>query len=336
VTKLNPKNILHRLWGRVNIFIISVILTALITIIYQIVIYIANVDLRHQHQREIEFTTNIKWGILENIINNSIEQASENINNIIIPNIVEDINEIYGSDQNKLQSDLEKLNDWEYDNPIVKIMADNIRGKYFNNITTDSNDMFVLMKQVGIISDLSISQSSKSKRTIDFEISQHYNKELAREAYDAIISQNYQKKYIFWQWYEPEYPELAEIKEMKLSEIEKIFRQSGGDIQSLKTIEFLVPEYIFVDKDILGNLLVNDRGNRQDIYQFIVIQGFNVSEIIDYDETLKGIFESMKTDNLTKRYQTISFIYQLMIFVGTLSLIYIALNVIRTKNKYNI
>ena len=333
---MKTKTMISNLWGRTNRFVLSVVIASLVIVTYQIVVYLANVDLKQQHERELNLRTDIQWNIIESIINNSIDKAQYNINNEIIPSIVNDINNKYQSNTSKLESDLEKLPDIEYENPIVKIIADNIRGKYFNDIKTDSNDMFVLMRDIGVISDLSIAPSATVNRTIDFEISQHYNKELAQEAYDAILGQNYQKKIIFWQWFEPERSDTKQITEMKIDNLKELFKETGGDIESLKTFEFLVPSYIFMDRDILGNLLVDDRGHRQNIYQFIVVQGFNITEIIQSDETLNNIFDEMKMENVVKKYHTISTVYQIMICIGLIFLLYIAMSTIRTKHKYDI
>lgn len=333
---MSPRAIIGDLWSKVNRFVISVVIASLAIVTYQIVIYIANVELKQQQQRELDFRTDVQWSIIENIINTSISKSQSNINDVVIPSIVNDINKEYGSNKDRLESDLDKLSDLTYENPVVKIMANNIRGKYFNNIKTDSNDMFVLMKNIGVISDLSISPSATVERTIDFEISQHFNRHLAQEAYNVIINQNYQKKYIFWQWFEPESSKVKQITEMKLETLKEVFKESGGDIESLKSFEFLVPEYIFVDRDVLGNPLVNDRGLRQNIFQFVVVQGFNVTEIIQSDKTLSAIFDNMKMEKFSKRYQTISMIYQIMIFIGLICLIYIAISTLKIKEKYNI
>jgi hypothetical protein len=215
-------------------------------------------------------------------------------------------------------------------------MANNIRGKYFNNIKTDSNDMFVLMKDIGVISDLSITSSATKPRTIDFEISQHYNKELARQAYDVMIQQNYQKQYIFWQWFEPEDSAVGKPTAMKLDELKKIFKDSNGDINSLQSFEFLVPEYIFVDKDILGNPLVDDRGQRQNIYQFIVVQGFNITEIVKNNSFIYNIFDNTAAKQKAQEFETISMVYQFMIFLGLGMLMYVGISTIRIREKYDI
>lgn len=315
---------------------ISVLISASLILCYQIVVYLANIDLKHQNQKEIEFRTDITWKIIENIINESIRTSKDNLNNHIIPGIINDINKEYSSDKSRLETDLQKLMDLSYKNPIGTIMANNIRGKYFNNIKTDSNDMFVLMREVGVVSDLSISASSEKSRTIDFEISQHYNKELAKEAYDMMIQQNYQKQYIFWQWFEPDSSDVSKISSMKMDELKRLFKESNGDINSLKSFEFLVPEYIFVDKDILGNPLVNDRGQRQKIYQFIVVQGFNITEIVKNNTFIYNIFDNVRMKESVRQFESISMVYQFMIFLGMMMLIYVAISTIRIREKYDI
>lgn len=332
---LKVKSAIKNVWSRTNRFVISVMIASLVILTYQIMIYIANVDLKERHRKEVNFITDIRWNIIENIINNSIEDARHDIYSNIIPAIVDNINTEYGSDIVRLESDLGKLSDFSYENPVAKIIADNIRGKYFKDIISDSNDIFVLMDNVGIISDLSISTSSDVDRTVSYEISQHYNKHLAEEAYNVILKQNQQKKYIFWQRYEPD-SEIEMITEMKLSNLKELFKISGGNIDSLKTFEFLVPAYIFMDRDILGNYLVRDRGQRQEIYQFVVVQGFNVTELIQADKNLSNIFDNMKMEDINKKYKTMSAIYQIMVLIGLISLVYIALSAIRIKRKYNL
>jgi len=327
---------LKKIGSKFNRFVISVVVSGALILSYQIVVYLANVDLKQQQQKEIDFRTDITWKIVENIVNESIRTSKQNLNENIIPNILNDINKEYSSDNTRLELDLKKLSDLTYNDPITKIMADNIRGKYFNNIKTDSNDMFVLMKDIGVISDLSISPSANKPRTIGFEISQHYNKDLAKEAYDIMIQQNYQKQYIFWQWFEPESSSIGKVSSMKLEELKRIFKESNGDINSLQSFEFLVPEYIFVDKDILGNPLVNDRGQRQNIYQFIVVQGFNITEIVKNNSFIYNIFDNVQLKESAKQFAAISRVYQFMIFMGLIMLIYVMISTIRLKEKYDI
>jgi hypothetical protein len=294
------------------------------------------VDLKQQEKKETEIRLDITWKIVENLINESILTSEDKLKNDTIPDILADFNKEYSSDNVRLESDLKKMSDLTYENPVAKIMANNIRDKYFNGIKTDSNDMFVLMKDIGVVSDLSISASADKPRTIEYEISRHYNKDLAQQAYNVMIQQNYQKQYIFWQWFEPESTSIKKISSMKLEELKQVFKDSNGDINSLQSFEFLVPEYIFVDKDILGNPLVNDRGQRQNIYQFIVVQGFNITEIVKHNAFIYNIFDNTMVKASAQQFETIRMVYQFMIFLGLIMLIYVAITTVRLREKYDI
>jgi hypothetical protein len=321
--------------GRLLIFISSVIVSVLLLGIYQITIYSVNVEVKQNEATRMQHNIDISWKIVESVINDSIIKSQQTLKEQISVSIVNDINKTYGNDKTKLQKDFENLSNLTYDSPVIHILANNIRGKYFDNIHTDGNDMFILMKKFGIISDLSISTSSGVPRTIENEISRHYNKELATQAFDTLTQQDYQQRYIFWQWYKPDIKyDTKKITSMDITELERIFKDSKGDTESLKTYEFLVPEYIFMDKDILGNPLVNDRGIRQSIYQFIVVQRFNVYEVIQNDTFKKYMFEIMADNNQSKKIVLLSFIQQILSVITLIFILFVLISATKIKERF--
>ncbi|MBS4065731.1 MAG: hypothetical protein KGZ74_14320 [Chitinophagaceae bacterium] len=307
-------------------------------LLYQAVIYSATLDSKDRYNKKIQYETSILWNMVDVAISDSIKQSQDKLNKKIIPSILADIEKQYPEGEKELlKRDLENLSDIKCDNNLIHILYTNVEGKYFNNIKTDSNDIFILTKKNGIIVDPSISTSSRNRpRPIEKEIEDHYNTELSGEAFKVILDQNYQRTHIFRQFYEPENLNEQKITKMRISELEKAFKQSYGDLSVLKSYEFMVPVYIHFDRDILGNKLVNERGVQQDIYQIIIVQTFNISEVVKNNPTLNKIYHSVYTNDIYERHADIislSKFQQALVFLGSIVIIVLIQFALKAKTK---
>jgi len=320
--------------NKIKIFFISVLISVILLFTYQVIIYSMMLDSKDKLDKKIQYDTSIIWDMLEVVINESITTSQNELDTEIIPSILLDINNTYKDDAKDLSSDLKQLG--SKDNKLTHILYSNIEGKYFNDIKTDSNDIFILTKKNGIIVDPSISTSSnKRPRSIEEEIADHYNEQLATDAFNTILEQNYQRQFIFRQFFEPENMNSKIITQMRMSELEEVFNQSNGDLSSLKSYEFMVPRYIHCDRDILGDKLVDERGVRQDIYQIILVQSFNISEIIENNSILYKIYKNIHPDNTYAKYQNfilLNRVQQIMLILGLTSIIFLIQFSIKVRN----
>lgn len=316
--KLIRKVMRNRIW----VFVSSVLIAAILLATCQIVVYAAKMDARDRQIDKIETVRAAEWNTVNVVIKDTIEKAGQKLEEEVIPQILADIKAYYGTDNDRLKYDLENLSNKKYDDPLVHILAKDISGKYLFNIESDNNDIFVLTKNDGIISDPSVSTSSPTRpQSFESEASGHYNSTLAMEAFNAIINQTNRvdNPVIFWQFFEPTtYTDDAKITEMNLSKLKQLFEEHDGDLASLDSFEFLVPKYIFFDQDLLGNKLVDDRGIRQDIYQIIVVQGFNVKEIIEKSDIYDSIYTGIDVNNISDFSEFVSMnrVQQILIFIG--------------------
>lgn len=321
---------------KVWLFIFSVVTAMVLIGLYQIVIYGVNHDIQSKNEQRHQYQIAAKWDIIEGLIHQSIRDANDNLSNKVVPGIVKALEDTY-LDQEILRSDMYKLQDVTYDNPVAKIFAESIKDSYLNGIHTDSNNAFAIVRNIGVVTDLSPSTAidENTTRPVAKEIQSHYNEKLAISAFDTIMNQKYQTAPIFWQYYEPNDMSLPDVNVMKLSELQKRFEASNGDIESLRSFTFLVPKYIFEDKDILGTPNVSDRGIRQVNYQIIVVQKFNIAEIVDYYKFDDDIFNSKQVQPITSVFQ-LNAMYQFLIFIGLTFVIFFGRSVMNVKYRiYN-
>jgi hypothetical protein len=327
-----------KLRDRIWVFATSALIATLLLLTYQSVIYAAKMDVKDRQNDKVKATQTAEWNTIDVVIKDTIDKAGMKLDNEVIPAMLDDITKTYGNDKNRLKHDLENISNTTYDNPLVHILAKDINNKYMYDIKSDSNDIFILTKNAGIISDPSVSTSSSDRpRSLEAETGSHYNKELANQAFSAIVNQSRRvnNPVIFWQFFAPDNNNQKKISTMSLSGLKDTFTSQNGDLMSLDSYEFLVPRYIFFDSDLLGDKLVNDRGVRQDIYQIVLVQGFNVTEVIQQTHILDSIYTGINnnTSSLTD-FISMTRVQQILLFVGLFTITVWVQFAVRTRRKY--
>nr|MDA3854877.1 hypothetical protein [Candidatus Woesearchaeota archaeon] len=182
------------------------------------------------------------------------------------------------------------------DNPIVAILDKYTRGIYFG-LHNDANDPFIMLAsldgEVVIAIDTSgncatVNENGKVEltRTLEEEMKQQANPSLAFIQLTRIA--NHDK----WSIERPFYFQFTgkdrvlplEDKDYNLESIEKLFMNSKGDHSYIfRDLEFLVPTYLYDDRDILGVRQVDSRGVfNNDTKIIIYVIAFN---FLDYIST---------------------------------------------------
>lgn len=234
----------------------------------------------------------LKFEYIKGVISENLTKAKIQIEDVS-EQIVEDIQtEI--PDRKQQEVYLRKLNSND-PNTIIDIIARNIQPIYLN-VKNDSNDPWVANLD-GIISDYSKDCSAYGRtRSFDTEIEMHYNTGLAKIALERITSLNIMHvdyggldDIAFWEFKNSAIANWTKINDMSIEELYKVFINNNGDIKSLSSYEFLYPNYIYSDRDILGTEIVNKRGEWQGSMSFalIVVQGWNLYDALTNNQTHK-------------------------------------------------
>lgn len=146
----------------------------------------------------------------------------------------------------------------------------------FFYVESDSNDMFALSKNQ-ILADQSTDCSieGESARILESEIGKHFNKHLAKQSMESLISGK--NNNIFWQ-----YTNHAKAKKprLRIMDINKVL---ALPLEELKDYEFLTVSYIDKYGDILGVDDISNMGVKNDSKKLMIVQGFNLYEQVEQD-----------------------------------------------------
>ena len=271
------------------ILLVVLTLTGIITMDY---FEIKNLERNHETQTNI--INEAEWAFVETLIQENYGKA-EMASDAMAGDITKNIMSVYTNDNNRLIRDITSP---RADSDLAKIFAAGVDKKYLNGIKNDNNDPFVASK-AGIMEDFSLNRSyATQQRDWEHEIQMHWNQPLGNKAINSIVNQTGERA--FWELLPPKNPQHIAIDSMELSDVKKIFLAEGYD--GLRGYEFLQPAYITEDGDILGNRDVSNIGTRQHTYKLIVVQGFNVIDVVESKYAKRPVqFEAMKLE-LKKEY----------------------------------
>jgi hypothetical protein len=124
----------------------------------------------------------------------------------------------------------------------------------------------------------------------------HTNKTLAKIALERILTLDVMHvengrldDIAFWEFKKSLIPNWTLIDAMTIEELYSVFSKHGGDLRSLSSYEFLYPNYIYSDRDILGRDIVNGRGEWQGTVSspLIIVQGWNLYDALTSNQTHK-------------------------------------------------
>lgn len=273
-----------------------------------------------------------EWTIISKYIDKSVDEA-HHMNSTNVKYVQRKVNQKYDDNYNSIEQDLKSINTI---NPLTNILANSIEEDFIFGLdeqhVKDNNDPFY-MNWSQILVDLSINCSAEFgvSRTIAQEISMHFNEELAKQSIDDIRDERVD--YTVWHYLDvnselPFYKEVKNLKYVDEQVLRDLFFQYNGDYRVLEGFEFLVPEYIYREVDLAGNPAVVVTGHENENYRLILVQGFNIIDVLEEFEHLDRI-KNTKHDieMLTRR------VYQ---FIGLLTLAWlIGFGVLYKRRKHS-
>lgn len=252
-----------------------------------------------------------KWKDIEGVINLSTLAAKDNAKNVA-DNIVHRIEAEY-PDSNELRDEFDSGN---YNSPkFTKIILESISGKYLFGIKSRSNDIFVINKK-GVLADMNVEKFSQIQRGFDEEMNTHFNPKLGFAALENIILQK-NDNLVF---YEPNYPTSnghRVVTYPSMEDLRQVFYNEN--LNGLKNYTFLVPVYITDNGDLFGNPDIDNDGHVNMTHKIIVVQRFNVYDIIQhsFDAQIttreQMYFNTVSQIKETKNFYTFAFVAMLLL-----------------------
>lgn len=284
---MESKCIIDKKRNRLKLFLVIVICTMVMILGYYDNIVQYNEMVNTTIQNELNYGSNL----IKVIVDENLDKAEISNKNTI--KTVKDIVDEQYNDKKILKVDLINLtNGIEYNTKLNDILSNSIKGFYLNEIINDNNDKFWMSKDY-ILSNLSYNSSHNKKGfiSVENEIKTHYNEDLAIQFVKNVRNQQVEDVQ-FWCYLPSEYG--IKYQEMNTDRILNIYKSYRGDLKSISNIEFLQPTYMYQRVDILGNQLVTENGTRNDdICQLILVQGFNVVDIIENNPKYSVLFSNI-------------------------------------------
>ena len=154
---------------------------------------------------------------LEEDVSKELMKVAQKIENDIVDN----------TDLDKLEKELSSADD--IPDELEKIFRKNIYGVYLLGIENDRNDIFICNKN-GILSDYDISSATdKENRTWKYEIKNQYNKKLAKNTSDKLITMEDYNNLVFEREKQSKNKNRKLYKEITNDTIREIISREGFD-----------------------------------------------------------------------------------------------------------
>lgn len=277
----------------------SILMLLLLLLTFSAIVAFAIVDDIEQNKLQRE------WSIISKYIDRSVEEAHK-MNNTNVGYVQRKINEEYKNDTEQLEVDLKEI---EKINPLTLILYESIVDDFIygldSNHTKDNNDPFY-MNWVQILVDLSINCSGEYgiTRTHEQEVDMHFNQNIAKLAINNIKDERVE--YAIWHYLEinkelPYYEEVKKLKYVDKQVLRELFFKYNGDYRVLRGFEFLVPKYVYREVDLAGNPTVTPNGFQNENYRIILVQGFNIIDVLDEFEHLDRIINTKHDIEIIRR-----------------------------------
>lgn len=243
-----------------------VIVLSLILIVYIMVNFSINTNIKNE----------------EKIIS-TFDEIEEQINTVIYKSIKRESKEKVKTVSDKLRKELVSLYEGneeqfirDYDNAFdesifIKTLNRALEEEddRFFHVRNDNNDIYIISPKE-ILADKSVVKSSKDgiDRTLENEIHNYPNEDMAKEVYDKILD-GY-KGDLFLQTEEHE----NVIKDLDYRKVLKL------PMEDLKNYRFISVSYIDEYGDLIGTKDVDYKGKKQNSRKIILIQSFNLYDQI--------------------------------------------------------
>ena len=227
---------------------------------------------------------------LEEDISKELMKVAQKIENDIVEN----------TDLDKLEKELNSADD--IPDELEKIFRKNIYGVYLLGIENDRNDIFICNKN-GILSDYDISSATdKENRTWKYEIKHQYNKKLAKNTSDKLITMEDYNNLVFEREKQSKNKNRKLYKEITNDTIREIISREG--FEGLKSYTFLVPVYITNDGDIFGKYDVVGT-HKQTNNKIIIVQEYSLYDYIIATDIVDEINEQARQDHVKLEHRQI-------------------------------
>lgn len=240
----------------------------------------------------------MEWSIIEDILRDSIDESHIS-NEVNVAYIQRKIRDHYEGNSEDLEYDIKHL----YENNVLTgILAKSLRNDILFDMDenkSDANDPFYISRErieINLSKDSALEFGEDASFTNEF--TKHFNPILAQKAISNILDGN--KEYTIWHYKTldkelPFYQDVKNLEYVDVKTLKDLFYKHNGDYRVLKGFEFIVPEYIYRDKDLLGNKIVDSTGHKINNYQLILNQGFNIVDVLEHNSHLKYM-RTIETD----------------------------------------
>ena len=231
-----------------------------------------------------------EWGYVLSAYNQAIQESNK-MNEEFVEELENKVDLIYNGNQEALEKDLKSV---EEINDLTKALDSTVRGKYLMGIENDNNDPFIMNTEKILIdtsSNCAIpgAEGLSSVRTFYDEVYSaggigHFNPIIAQKALKSMATG--ENRTMIWSFLRvdeslPWFEEVQTMEYADLKTLNDLFFEYNGDIRVLQTFEFITPKYIYKNEDLAGNRTTNELRQPVENYRLIVVQGFNIVDVID-------------------------------------------------------
>ena len=197
-------------------------------------------------------------------------------------------------DKNTLKIEiLDNLNGRSETSHAMATIGEIVKGVTLNNVPqnqADNNDIIILMRnpeknEYVITIDMSENCATEDRfRNVNVEVSQQFAKALFRQAYDDFAKN---KTFTFWSFLpvseEKEwYSDVLNMTSTQMYDLKNYFIKYQGDMESLRSFEFLISDKIYRYEDYFGMRTKNPNGSltKEDM-AIVVISGYNLLDQLE-------------------------------------------------------
>lgn len=241
-------------------------------------------------------------------------------------------------DKNTLKIELlDNLNGRSDKSHAMALMGEIVKGVTLNNVPqnqADNNDLIVLIRnpekdEYVITVDMSENCATEDRfRNSNVEVEQQFAKALFRQAYEDFAKN---KTFTFWSFLPVNkdktwYSDVLNMTSTEIYELKNYFIKHQGNMESLRSFEFLVSDKIYRYEDYFGTQTKNPNGSltKEDM-PIAIISGYNLLDQLEkyplqkaYLSTYDDDMESEKERFLT--YKAQNEIFSLVMIVAFIML----------------
>ena len=213
------------------------------------------------------------------------------------------------ADKNTLKVELlDNLNGRSDISHAMTMIGEIIKGVTLNNVPqnqADNNDLIILMRnpekdEYVITIDMSENCATEERfRNVNVEVNQQFAKALFRQAYDDFAKN---KPFTFWSFLPVSeekdwYSDVLNMTSTEIYDLKAYFIKHKGNLESLRSFEFLISYKIYRYEDYFGMQTKNPNGSltKEDM-PIVVISGYNLLDQLEKYPLQKVYLLSYESD----------------------------------------